>query len=203
MLLQLAIVGAAFLQPVNNERPPRPTDDQLLAALVLEAPAARVLSSEFRDTPRAGGRIGCGLVEIHGKVEPFSVITLWEEAETPLITGMTITVTGEDGRPRTHAVPPPAPRPAGWSTHVSAPQHEDWNENGESDRSDRNHDALQRQMALSLCNNLAPPQGMTWSTELEPDPDPARAARNRRLAGAMTNLIFGGPSPRPEAGDRD
>lgn len=203
MLFQLLIGSAALLQAAGGDRPPRPTDEQLLAELTSQAPAARVLSSDFRDAARAGGRIGCGLAEVHGHVEPFTVFTAWKEAEEPLVRGMTITVAGDDGRPRVHTVPPPAPKPAGWSTHASIPTHEDHDEDGDIDRHDRNFDVLRRQSALNLCSHIAKPEGATWSTELEPDPDPVRAERNRRLAQATTDLIFGNGRRRAGPEGRD
>jgi hypothetical protein len=45
-------------------------------------------------------------------------------------------------------------------------------------------------MATTICKALTPPEGTLWTTELEPDPDPQRRARNERLARMMTDMIF-------------
>ena len=203
MLLHSILAGIALVQAGTGDRPPRPTDEQLLARLVSEAPAARVLSVDFRDPARGDGRVGCGVAEIHGHVEPFTVFTGWREAEETRIGSMQVTIVGADGQPEVHTLEPPEPEPAHWSTHTSLPTHEDRDDDGDIDRHDRNFDVLRRQMALNLCKHIAKPEGATWPTELEPDPDPARAERNRRLARATVALLFGGAARSAPPAERE
>ena len=56
-------------------------------------------------------------------------------------------------------------------------------------------------MALTFCPDLSPPEGQVWAMDIEPHPDPARAAQAQRLARAITDLIFGGASSQEPAAD--
>ncbi|HWW11754.1 MAG TPA: hypothetical protein VN018_04495, partial [Brevundimonas sp.] len=47
----------------EETRPPRPSDSELLAAVLAESPRGRILSADFNDAPSNGGRIGCGLID--------------------------------------------------------------------------------------------------------------------------------------------
>ncbi len=197
MLTSLLLLLQAVADPQTHApRPPRPSDTELIASVQAEVTEGRVLSSTFGATPRGGGWVGCGLIETAGGIEPFSVMTFWKPAQRRMVVLSQITMPGEDGRPVTHDVPPPAPEPAHWSVTVSVAPHLDVAGDG-FDRQDRNLDALKRRTALATCKRLTPPPGTTWTVELEPDPDPVRAERNRRRARAATDLIFG-PTSRDE-----
>ena len=41
------------------------------------------------------------------------------------------------------------------------------------------------------CRDLQPPEGALWTTELEPHPDPARAAQARQQAKRIAGALFG------------
>lgn len=163
----------------------RPTDDALRAAVAAERPGARVLSLDFKESLRGGARIGCGLIEVAGVVEPVSVVTSWRDRSA-----VTVTVIGVPPQPTR------PPEPPHWEVRVVGPTGSDHDQNGEIDRYDRNRDALGRVMAKTFCPELAPPPGVAWAMEIEPDPDPSREAEARRRAKAATDLIFGA-QPRP------
>ncbi|GAA0638375.1 hypothetical protein [Brevundimonas lenta] len=186
----LAAYLAVALPQQADERPPRPTDEQLLAALQAKVPDGRILSSAFQPTPRGGGWKGCGLIDVGGTVEPFAVYTIWQQARPERRLIATISAPDENGRMREHPVPPLPAEPAHWKVGVSVPTHEDHDDDG-IDRDDRNHDVLSRKMALVFCDTLTPPEGATWATELEPHPDPAREAQINRQARQLTDMIFG------------
>ncbi|MES2860805.1 MAG: hypothetical protein V4701_05000 [Pseudomonadota bacterium] len=180
----MLIVGLALLAIASDPRPPRPTDDDLRAAAVAERPGSALLSLEFRDSNRGGGRIGCALVDIDGTVEPVSVITVWRDARQTAFVFM--------GEPRVVA------EAAGWAVNVIGPTRTDHTADGEIGWADRSNDNLSRRMALQLCPDLAPPAGEIWETELEPNPDPARGAEARRRARATADIIFGPDRSTPE-----
>ena len=169
---------------------PRPTDDALRAAVVAERPDARVLSLDFKESLRGGARIGCGLIEVEGAVEPVSVFALWRDRPNT-----TVTVVGVPPQPARRLEPPH------WEIRVVGPTGSDHNQNGEIDRNDRNLDVLGRMNVRTFCPELAPPPGVAWAMEIEPNPDPAREAEARRRAKAATDLIFG-PEPRSTQPDR-
>ena len=174
-------VLAAFLAlgiPQTQEpRPPRPTDAQMLAAVQTERPDARILSHAFKEPPRGGGRVGCGLISVAGTVEPFSVFAAWSDRGRAVI--------------RVEGAPPPEPEAPHWMVRVNAASHADHNGDGEIDRHDRNRDVLERMGTRIWCRELQPPEGVVWAMELEPDPDPARAARTQRQTDRAMGLIFG------------
>lgn len=177
---------------------PRPSDEQLLAAVTAEVPNGRILSSTFGPTLRGGGWLGCGLIDVGGAVEPFSVFTLWEAAQPERQVISSISVRGADGRMITTAIPPEPAEPAQWKIIAQAPKRTDRDGDG-LDRHDRNRDVLDRKFALMTCKDLTPPEGVTWATEPEPDPNPVRGERNRRRAAAAAGAIFGPETatPRP------
>ena len=181
----MMIVGLAMLAIGSDPRPPRPTDDELMSAVHAERPAASILSMDFRESNRGGARIGCGVIEIGGHAEPFSVIAAWKEPS-----GIVITVNG--GAPR------PEP-PAHWAIRISVPSRSDHDGDGDIDRTDRNYDVVDRMQAKMWCNDLQPPAGVVWAMELEPDPDPVRAARTRALTDRSMRLLF---LDREQQGDR-
>ncbi|QTC91859.1 hypothetical protein [Brevundimonas goettingensis] len=166
-------------------RPVRPGDDQLIAAVQTERPAGRILSQDFKESPRGGARIGCGLIEIEGHIEPYSVMAFWE---TP--SGTTVYLTSPDGA-RLPGQGDRTPEPAHWDITVSAPGRADNDGDGDIDRMDRNRDVMSRLHTRTLCRDLHPPAGVVWSMEIEPNPDPAKAAEAEARAAMVTNLIFG------------
>lgn len=177
----LSTVLAAYLAlgfpQTADTRPPRPSDEQMLAAVHAERPDARILSHAFKDTPRGGGRVGCGLIDVADTVEPFSVFAAWTDR-----TGTVVRVEG---------APPPEPETPHWMVRVSAPSHADHNGDGDIGRHDRNRDVLERLGARMWCSDVQPPEGVVWAMELEQDPDPARARRTRQQTDRAMGLIFG------------
>lgn len=169
----LAMVASHAEEP----RPPRPSDSELLEAVISESPRGRVLSVGFSDAPRDGGRIGCGLIDIDGVVEPFSTLTAWRGPPT-----VTVRLVGQPASP----VKPPH-----WSISAVVPTRTESDQDTETSRSARNQDALQRKLALMVCRDLQPPEGSVWTTELEPHPDPARDAEIKRLSKRTTDAFFG------------
>jgi hypothetical protein len=185
-----ALVALVLPQDAATERLPRPTDDALLAALQAKAPGARIVSSEFHDTPRGGARAGCGLIEIGGEIEPFHILTSWKEALPERAPVVVMITQGEDGVERRHPDGPLPAEPAHWRTWINAPVLEDLDGDG-VDRRDRNRAISERRMALLMCKTLTRPGGEAWVTEFEPDPDPARQRRNEERAKALTDMLFG------------
>jgi len=149
----------------------------MLAAVQTERPDARILSQAFKETPRGGGRVGCGLISVAGTVEPFSVFAAWNDR------GRTVV--------RVEGAPPRAPEAPHWMVRVNAPSHADHNDDGAIDRHDRNRDVMERLGTRMWCGDLQPPEGVVWAMELEPDPDPASAARTRQRTDQAMGLIFG------------
>ncbi|KQW84005.1 hypothetical protein [Brevundimonas sp. Root1279] len=191
----ISSVLAAFLalilpQEAAAERLPRPSDEALLAAVQAEVPGARIVSSEFHDTPRGGARDGCGLFEVNGQIEPFHIMTAWQDAKPERIPPIRIEVRGEDGVMRPASTVPLPAEPAHWKSYIHAPVLVDAGADG-IDRRDRNRMISDRWMALSSCRSLVAPEGTTWVTELEPHPDPARQRRAEEQAKALTDMLFG------------
>ena len=176
----MLITALAMLTVVSDDRLPRPTDEELRALVSTQRPGGRLIALAFSDSPRGGGRIGCGTVELDGVVEPIAVITGWQEARTPVL--------------RIIGSPPPATEPAHWDSRIISASRSDRDADGEISRYDRNADTWYRRLAMQLCPDLAPPPGVNWITEFEPDPDPERAARARRWARSSSDLLFGTPS---------
>lgn len=194
MISSVLAVYLALILPQDAaaavERLPRPSDDELLAAVQAEVPGARILSSEFQDTPRGGARAGCGLLETNGAIEPFHILTSWEEALPERRSPISIAVVGEDGTMQPLSRDPLPAEPAHWKNRIVAPVLTDLEADG-IDRRDRNHAIADRQMALLFCKSLVAPEGTAWVTELEPHPDPARQRRNEERAKALTDTLFG------------
>jgi hypothetical protein len=174
----IATVVLGFLVATQTQ-PPRPTDDELTAAVQAEHPTARILSQDFRESNRGGARIGCGLIDIDGHIEPVSVTAAWKEPPEAVIAINGVTA------PR---------RAAHWDVSVNAPSRGDYDEDGDIDRTDRNYDVLKRRIAMMWCDHLEPPEGIVWALEPEPNPDPVRAARDRALARRATDLLLGRPA---------
>lgn len=146
----------------------RPSDDDLLHALLETRPAARIISHRFRETPYRGGRAGCGLVEIAGQIEPFNILAIRSRE-------------GEDGQE------------AYWRTYVRTPAHGDRDDDGDIDRDDRNRDVLDRKLALTFCRDhdpITPPDGVSW--RVDPEPDPNRQP-STHIPGTAPRII---PGPR-------
>lgn len=169
----LAMVASHAEEP----RPPRPSDSELLEAVIAESPRGRVLSADFNDAPRDGGRIGCGLIDIDGVVEPFSTLTAWRIPPT-----VSVSLVGQ---------PAPPVKSPHWSISTVVPTRVDADQDPRTSRFARNQDALKRKLALTVCGDLQPPEGSFWTTELEPHPDPARDAEIKRLAKRTTDALFG------------
>lgn len=180
MLLGLLILSMNSWAFTPQDRLPRPTDSELRAKVVAERTEGRIVSLEFEETARGGGRVGCGLIAIDGVTEPVAVNAAWKEQLQ-----QKVTVVG--------APPLPVEEPY-WDVRVIGATRVDRDQDGEFTRYDRNSDTLGRSLALSVCPGLAPPPGVIWTTELEPHPDPVRAERARRLARSATERIFGAPS---------
>lgn len=178
-LLLTAYLTQAAAAP--TERPPRPSQEQLLAAVLDETPNARIVSSSFEP-----GR-GCGLIEIGGTLEPFAVRTAWKEDRPGAPVVSSIAVRGEDGQMREHRVDP---KPPHWEIIAVAPSRTDFDGDG-MDWRERNMDVLARRTALLMCPALTAPEGTVWNVEPESDPDPVRGERNRQRAAAVTNMVFG------------
>src|SRR5690606_15036547 len=118
LVASLVVVG---LQDASAERPARPTDKELLAAVQAEVAGARIVSSEFTDTPRGGGRVGCGLFEAQGAIEPFRVFTSWYDGQPERIPPAVLNFGGEQGsRTAIPSEPQPA-EPAHWKIRITAP----------------------------------------------------------------------------------
>jgi len=169
----LAVVAPHAEEP----RPPRPSDSELLEAVIAESPRGHILSADFNDAPRDGGRIGCGLMDIDGVVEPFMTLTTWRGP--PILT---VRLVGQ---------PAPQVKPPHWSISAVVPPRIEADQDPETSRSARNQDALKRKLALMVCRDLQPPEGSVWTTELEPHPDPVRHAEIQRLAKRTTEALFG------------
>ena len=145
---------------VEAERPPRPSDEAMLARLFATRPNARLVSAEFRETPRGGGRGACGLIDFSGTIEPFHLLAVWQDERRPV-------VVPSQGLPR------PA-EPAGWRISDRAPKHIDHDGDGRIGRHDRDRDTADRKLALIFCqdtNPIAAPDNVRWVLEFEPDPD--------------------------------
>ncbi len=184
LVASLVVVG---LQDASAERPARPTDKELLAAVQAEVAGARIVSSEFTDTPRGGGRVGCGLFEAQGAIEPFRVFTSWYDGQPERIPPAVLNFGGEQGsRTAIPSEPQPA-EPAHWKIRITAPALVDAGAAG-IDRRDRNRMIGQRRMALSSCKSLVAPEGVVWVTDFEADP--ARRRLNEERAKALTDMIF-------------
>jgi hypothetical protein len=177
----LSVVLAAYLATAlgPQERPTRPTDEAMLEHLLASRPNIRVLSVNFRDTPYGGARTGCGLMELDGQTEPFSLLNSWQDESPARATR--------------------AARPEGWSVRDTAPHHIDRDGDGEITCFDRNLDIADRNLALLLCkdtNPIAKPEGVDWVLELEPHPDPVRAARTEGLAERLAAMVMAGAKRR-------
>lgn len=148
----LTSVAAFAVLMATDPRPPRPSDDQLVAAFATARPDAHILQHTGRDIPEGDGRAVCGVASIDGQAEPFVVYAVW--AASPALSvdaaGQTRMVMG-------------APV---WRTDAIAP--------GIMDREGRRHagvtrvvgDALARKQVLAVCTGLTPPEGVTWRTEV-------------------------------------
>ncbi|MFN3669481.1 MAG: hypothetical protein ACK4VY_09250 [Brevundimonas sp.] len=150
-------LGLSLVSQEAAAFPTRPTDEQLIAALREQRPEAQILYHAFEETSQGGGRVGCGMIEIGGTVEPFAVFTAWDFGSQSVV--------------RMDGAPPPPPEEAQWRIFVTAPTQADRDGDGAVDRSDRNGNVLDRKLALAVCDDLQPPSGVTWAVELERDPD--------------------------------
>ena len=188
-LLLAAYLTQAAATP--TERPPPPSQDQLVTAVLERAPNAHIISSRFDHGPEG---TGCGLLDIGGAIEPFAVRPIWrDEMASALITASAF-IRDENGQLREQRI---EPKPPQWEILTIVPSRTDRNGDG-LDRLERNRDALSRRAALALCPTLTAPEGTVWVLEREPDPNPARGARNQRRAAALTNMLFGNrPEPAP------
>lgn len=161
----IALSGALLQAAPAADRPPRPTDEQMFAELRVERPTARILSQSSWNGG-LGSRQICGLMDIDGAIEPFSLFTYWQDAEPSrvIIAGL----------------PPSEAKPAEWRVSPNGPRSADRDGDGDVDVTDRNRNALDRQMALAFChdrNPITPPEGVNWVLTSEPDPARRRGPR--------------------------
>ena len=165
-LLSVFALFVGFQSAPVADAADRPSDAVMIEALQAELPRSRILSQEFRETARGGGRVACGLVETAGVVEPFSIVAVWEDpARRPVVL--------LDGAP-----PPAPPAAAHWKIDVTTPKHLDYDGDGQTDRYDRNMDTMQRIGVKLWCPALQPPAGTTWATRGEPNPARANPTSN-------------------------
>ena len=179
----LSIVLAAYLalpppQQTAAERPAPPTDTEMLTALRDKAPAAEVLNAAHGARSRTDRPVICGTARVGDQIEPFAVVATWDDARIRITSRM-------------NGVEYSSPTTPYWDIRAMVPPHTDFAGNGATDWIERNADASSRSVALMNCPDLTPPQGVTWDTEGEPNPDPVRAARAERLARQSVDLIFG------------
>lgn len=161
MLVLLALM--MVLIQAESERPPRPTDDVLLAAVRSDNPAAEILSHSARDA-RDGARVICGTARVNGQVEPFHALAIWDRSG-----GLAnVIVNGDTGQPLRPA------EPDHWKVSAVLPEHQDDDGDGVQTRYERNIDALDRKLTLQVCRDLTPPERTVWTTEIERNPDPAQ-----------------------------
>lgn len=168
-MLTLSLIAAAvgLLQTAPNpERPPRPTDEQLLSALLAERPGARLLSSTFVDT-RVGARSVCGTAEINGAMEPYSLSAAWLDGQWKL------SVT--------------APGKPDWDADGDI-DRDDRNLNTA-------YRKLALILCRDL-NPITPPNGVTWVLTAEPDPSEPQAAPRLPGAPIPPATISGPQRPR-------
>lgn len=78
----MLMIGLAFLAVAADPRPPRPSDEALLALVADHAPRAVVVTSSERPMPAGlDGAYGlCGTVRINESLQPFIVYTFWRPA---------------------------------------------------------------------------------------------------------------------------
>ena len=69
----------SVLATASDPRPPRPSDEAMLALLAESVPGAVVLQSDVREMSAGldGAHGLCGIARISGKPQPFFVYTLW------------------------------------------------------------------------------------------------------------------------------
>ncbi len=187
-MFSMSLIAVALLTTAGQERPapapltPFPTDDDLTTAFASAHPDAEILSLSPSPTPASDAGVQyrriCGLARVDDRIEPFSVVTTWND---PATSG-SVTLVG---------APPRPPVVAGWKTRISFATLVDHNGEGEIDRVDRNIAVMARRTALMSCRDLRAPEGVTWVIEPEPHPDPARQARNEALARRMVDAVMG------------
>jgi hypothetical protein len=150
-VLALVLLGLMADGRVHTERPPRPSDEQLIQQLVEARPGARVLDQSGRDVLN-GGRVICGRFQTSSQIEPFAAYAVWKESSR--LAGVIISRNG------------PVPvEPDHWQAWAIGPVSDP--DDGVPSSADRNFDTLQRRLALSFCPRLAPPEGVAWPTAQE------------------------------------
>lgn len=75
----MLIVGLAILALASDPRPPRPSDEVMLALVAERVPGAAVVESHDRPMPSdlPGAKGFCGIAVIEGVRQPFFVYTVW------------------------------------------------------------------------------------------------------------------------------
>ncbi len=137
--------------------PPAPADDAILAKLLMERPGAVVESASFHDLANGSARVACGRFYLNGVIEPFAILTTWDDRPP-----VTIVAAGE---------PPPPPPASIWRIRLAAPYGASGSLGGLVNRWSLNSDALDRRLALTICEQtspIAPPEGVEWQVEQEP-----------------------------------
>lgn len=155
-------------------RPARPSDEAILQKLAETRPDAIIVDHTARDV-RDDGRVICGSARHSNTIEPFAAYAVWKEASSIRVI--------ENGR----AAPVPE---AHWRLSAVTPS-ETPDSTGDADRRKRNSNALQRRLALNFCPDIAPPDGIVWTTTQEPHPNPDRQRLIEQRARMMTDVIFG------------
>ena len=79
----MLVVGLSILAMASDPRPPRPSDNAMLALVAERVPGAVVLQSHTQVMPAAldGAHGLCGIAQINGEPQPFFVYTFWRPAD--------------------------------------------------------------------------------------------------------------------------
>lgn len=82
----MLIVGLALLAMVSDPRPPRPSDEAMLALVAERIPGAVVVETHDRPMPEtlSGAKGLCGVALVDGRRRLFFVYTHWRPAGTEL-----------------------------------------------------------------------------------------------------------------------
>lgn len=75
----MLVVGLLALAMASDPRPPRPSDEAMLALVAERIPGAVVLESHDRPMPSdlPGAKAFCGVALVDGRRQPFFVYTFW------------------------------------------------------------------------------------------------------------------------------
>lgn len=149
MLIGWLAVLALF--PADEPQPPRPTDAQLIAELVSARSGIDVLNYSVQTFADGAGHAVCGTARIDGRIEPFSVSTMWGPSWLR-----------EPADPDGHN---PVREPDHWIVMTIAPGASPAEGIVATPQGRRQWDALARKQTLSLCPDLKAPQDTLWVTD--------------------------------------